>query len=94
MRTWFGRKRRQRLFDGRCMTCGETDPRVLDAHRIRPGAAGGRYTHGNVVTLCANCHRKTHSGEIVIDRYYLSTRGTLLHCWVRHEERWLPASLL
>jgi 5-methylcytosine-specific restriction endonuclease McrA len=84
------RKRRQKLLDGRCLFCHETDASVLDAHRIVPGELGGRYTRGNVLTLCANCHRQTHSREIILDRIYLSTRGPVLHCWVNRKECWLP----
>ncbi len=84
------RKRLQKLVDGRCLLCGETAPALLDAHRIVPGERGGRYTRGNVVTLCANCHRRTHSGEVVLDRIYFSTRGYVLRCWVDQAERWLP----
>ena len=90
MRTTTPRKVRQKLYDGRCVICGDDDPAVLDAHRIVPGEKGGRYTRGNIVTLCANCHRRTHAGDIVLDRYYGSTRGPVLHCWVEAEEHWLP----
>jgi len=52
-------KRRQKYFERlgtstpRCSGCGETDPRVFEAHHI----AGRRYD--SVTTpLCVNCHRK------------------------------------
>jgi hypothetical protein len=85
MSTKYTLKRRQKLLDGRCLLCGEADPAVLNGHCIVPGEDGGRYSSRNVVTLCANCHRKTHDGQIVIDRFYLSTGGYLLHCWVGGE---------
>lgn len=36
-----------------CVTCGESDPRVLELHHI-----AGRKNHENVAIVCANCHRK------------------------------------
>jgi len=49
---------------GACKICGETDPAVLDVHRILEGHNGGRYTRDNCVTLCCKCHRRVHDGQI------------------------------
>jgi hypothetical protein len=73
-------KKIYKLSVGACKVCGETDPAVLDVHRILEGANGGKYTRENSVCLCCKCHRKVHDGQIVIDRYYQSTSG----CWVLH----------
>lgn len=75
--------------DGNCKFCGEKEYCVLDAHRITPGEDGGRYENLNVVTCCANCHRKIHEGKIKVDRMYPSTKGWLLHYFDESgEEHW------
>ena len=83
------RKHAKKMVEGRCRFCGESDPSLLDSHRIVPGSAGGVYHERNEVTVCANCHRRVHAGTIVIDRKYLSThKGWILHYWLDGVERW------
>jgi 5-methylcytosine-specific restriction endonuclease McrA len=62
---------------GACRICGEDNYALLDVHRIKEGAKGGRYTRENSVTLCCSCHRRVHAGTIKIDRYYLCTDGSM-----------------
>tara|TARA_B100001057_G_C22544466_1_gene830957 strand:+ start:281 stop:556 length:276 start_codon:yes stop_codon:yes gene_type:complete len=82
-------KKQNKLAAGKCRICGEDDYALLDNHRIVEGAKGGKYTKYNVVVLCSNCHRRTHDGQIVIDRYYLSTAGTVLRVFIDGEERFV-----
>lgn len=83
------RKNIRKLADGKCFFCPETNANLLDAHRILFGKNGGRYHDLNMVTLCSNCHRRVHAGEIVIDRRYLSTSGKhVLHYWIGGVEFW------
>jgi len=73
-----------------CYFCGIDDYAVLDTHRIVPGEENGIYTEFNTIVACANCHRKIHDGQIVIDRKYFSTSGKwILHFWQDGEEKWL-----
>lgn len=65
-----------KLSAGKCRICGEDEYDVLDVHRILPGKFSGKYKKGNVVALCAVCHRKAHSGSIEIDRYYFCSDGS------------------
>lgn len=37
----------------RCPCCGETDPRVFEAHHV-----AGRRFDAQTIWICANCHRK------------------------------------
>lgn len=75
--------------DKECHFCGEDEYCVLDSHRIIPEEHGGKYYRNNVVTICACCHRKIHhSKRIVIDRWYNSTKGRVLHYWEDGEEKW------
>jgi hypothetical protein len=71
----------------KCHFCGEDDYDLLDVHRIVPGSEGGRYIKSNTVVCCSNCHRHTHAGQIVIDRWCMSTKGKVLHYFVEGEER-------
>lgn len=44
-----------------CQLCGYSRMNS-DVHRITPGSEGGRYTVGNMVSLCVRCHREVHRG--------------------------------
>ena len=71
----------------KCHFCSCDDYALLDLHRIVPGEDGGEYKEGNVVCTCSNCHRRIHDGQIVIDRWNMSTKGKVLHYFVEGEER-------
>lgn len=72
-----------------CFFCGESEYGLLDAHRILPGEKGGTYHHINVLTLCANCHRKAHLGIIKIDKkYYTSSGKWTVHYFENDQEFW------
>lgn len=79
---------------GKCKFCPCDIYELLDVHRILEGANGGKYEEipgmaSNVVTACANCHRKIHTGTIRIDRWYPSSSGALiLHYWQDGVEHW------
>lgn len=79
-----------KLEQGKCRLCGDSDPAVLDVHRIQAGADGGTYTRFNCVTLCCKCHRKVHDNQIQILKYYLSSNGSyLLHVIDNGEEKFI-----
>jgi len=42
----------------RCGTCGEADPRCLEAHHI-----AGRKHHDSTAAICRNCHRKLSDAQ-------------------------------
>lgn len=44
-----------------CQICGY-DRMKSAVHRLHPGANGGEYVPGNMVALCARCHREVHEG--------------------------------
>lgn len=69
-------KKLKKHIDKKCHFCEEDQYSLLDVHRIKPGKEGGKYTKGNTVTVCANCHRKIHSGTIEIKGRYLTTTGS------------------
>lgn len=56
----------KKLFDGKCYFCGEDRYELLDSHRIIEGQDGGTYNWWNMLTTCALCHRKCHTGIIKI----------------------------
>jgi hypothetical protein len=74
------KKQIKKKLDKHCYFCKENDYSLLDSHRIVPGQKGGKYTDFNTLTVCANCHRKCHSGRIEILGRYPSTAGR----WVLH----------
>jgi len=63
----------------KCRICGEKDYDLLDVHRIKAGAEGGRYIVYNTVCLCVVCHRYLHKDRIKILGWKMSTVGELLH---------------
>ena len=80
----------KKKFEGRCCLCGIDDYAVLDCHRIVPGEDDGIYSEHNCIVTCANCHRRIHDGQIVIDRKYYSSSGKcILHLWEDGVEKWL-----
>lgn len=87
MKKRYTRQQKKKLLDKKCFLCGESNYDLLDAHRI---TEGGTYHDTNVVVLCSNCHRRTHSGEVKFDRKYYSTSGNwIVHMFVRGNEHWI-----
>ena len=56
--------RKAELRDEGCMLCGWIGP--CDLHRLKTARDNGKYTKGNVVTVCPNCHRLLHRGLLLI----------------------------
>ncbi len=85
----YTRQQIRKLVEKKCYFCGEEDYALLDAHRIIPGEAGGKYHDMNIAVTCANCHRKIHAGRIVVDRRYFRSDGKwILHYWEDGQEKW------
>lgn len=49
-----------------CELCGRSDARLEVHHVITKGCGGPDHQH-NLITLCAECHTKTHAGRISQD---------------------------
>ena len=81
-------KQAKKKYDGECFFCQEKDYALLDAHRILPGEHGGTYDWMNTLTVCSNCHRRIHAGEIKIDRKYQSTGGLVVRYFIDEVEYW------
>ena len=62
----------------KCAICDSDNYHILDVHRIKPGALDGQYVLNNILVVCANDHRRIHSGEIEIIQLAQSTSGQLL----------------
>lgn len=88
MKKRYSKQQLCKLRAGKCRFCQEDSYELLDVHLIVPGSEGGKYHDWNNVPCCSNCHRKCHSGEIKIDRYYNSTKGRVLHYWKDGQEFW------
>ena len=50
-----------------CQCCGKKNCR-LEVHHIIFRSNGGTDDERNLITLCEDCHKKIHKGEIVLDR--------------------------
>lgn len=62
------RKKLGEAFDmdrSKCSLCG-WDKAPCDRHRIVFGCDGGKYTLGNTLSVCPNCHRLIHMGLLTI----------------------------
>ena len=81
------RKQKWKRLDGRCLFCGEKDLNLCDTHRLTPGSEGGKYRSHNVVTACAMCHRKIHSGRIEVKGKFFSSKGWIIIFYEDGEER-------
>jgi hypothetical protein len=68
-------QQKKKLIKKQCFFCEEKDLKLLDCHRIVPGS---KYTLWGTLCLCANCHRKIHSGIIQILGKYSSTIGPVI----------------
>ena len=82
-------KKAFKLQEGKCRICGEDDYDLLDSHRIKAGADGGKYTRANTIVCCCKCHRLIHSDKIQIIGWVKSTAGKLLHIIENDEEKFL-----
>jgi len=71
-------KKSFKKIEGKCRICGCDIYSTLDIHRIKPGNENGEYSIDNISIQCSNCHRRVHSGEIIIDRYYPCSNGKKL----------------
>ena len=81
-------QQRKKRIEKKCHFCGEENYNVLDAHRIIPEPGGGKYTDDNTVCVCCLCHRRIHAEEIVVDRWYNSTKGKVLRYFENDQEFW------
>lgn len=85
----YSRQQIKKAYEKQCYFCHEENYDLLDAHRIIPGDQGGKYNDHNILVLCANCHRKTHSGSLKILGKYFSTTGRWVIKYVENgEEKW------
>ena len=63
-----------------CDIC--TEPNYLDAHHIL-GRKIPNFNHSsNIASVCQNCHRKIHKGDIIVEKWVMSSSGLQLlwHC--------------
>lgn len=69
---------RSRL-DKICEVCGCSDRAAIHLHHMIP-RTDPRSTNdmGNLAVLCANCHTRTHSSEIILEGVYMTSVGAKL----------------
>lgn len=63
------------------MNCNICNEKVnLDNHHIQSSCYGGPNVNWNKCKICPNCHRKTHTGLIIIEGWFASTskKGRIL----------------
>lgn len=83
----FSKKQIKKLWYKQCFFCGEEKSNLLDLHRI---AFGKSYHTSNTLVCCVLCHRRIHTGEIIVEeKKYQTTSGKcLIHYWINKEEFW------
>ena len=57
-----------------CNICNESI--AVDKHHIQSICYGGITKEWNICKICPNCHRKVHTGKIIIEGWYSSTLST------------------
>lgn len=62
---------------GKCEICKEYFE-SLDKHHIVSKCFSGLNHKDNTTYICPNCHRNVHLGNIIIEGYYLTTKGKIL----------------
>ena len=56
-----------------CDICGEKT--FLDCHHIGGRKIPNPNHKNNLAQVCPSCHRKIHEGEIIIEGWFLTTKG-------------------
>ena len=60
-----------------CEIC-DYSMKILDKHHIHSISKGGKNDPANKCRLCPNCHRLVHTGIIVLEGRFASTKGNIL----------------
>lgn len=68
-----------------CEICGDSSV-LLDKHHIVSKSKGGDNKPHNIGFLCPSCHRKVHTGMIVLEGRFQTTRGNELIYHKKGEE--------
>lgn len=71
--------------DYSCLNCNGED-NLHPAHYISRGS-GGDNSLPNLMTLCNECHRKHHSGKLVVERLLLKSNGETYYKFFFKERR-------
>lgn len=49
-----------------------------DIHHIHSIGLGGKDIESNKCRICPNCHRKVHTGDIILEGRYSTTNGVMV----------------
>ena len=60
-----------------CEICGK-DKLFLEKHHIHSKSLGGSNKPYNITNICPDCHKLIHSGIIILEGKYNSTKGVVL----------------
>lgn len=71
------KKRIRKIFNrsgnGKCNICKKSE--ILVEHHIEGRDIPNANHPSNIVSICSNCHRLVHEGEVVIEKWIMSTSG-------------------
>ena len=70
---------------GRCRVPGCRSARNLEIHHLVHREHGGTHELGNLVLVCASCHKAHHDGRLVISGTADQVEVTRAHVGVRHD---------
>lgn len=65
--------------DWKCRNCNRREG--FHPHHVKYKSAGGEDTLGNLITLCAKCHRDVHDGHLKIEVVKLKANNIEVKFW-------------
>jgi len=60
-----------------CEVCG-FEMKILDKHHIHSISKGGSNCPSNRCRICPNCHRLVHTGIIILEGRFATTKGNMV----------------
>jgi len=72
----------------KCEIC-EDDSVLLDKHHIISKSKGGSNKAYNIAHLCPNCHRRVHTGDIILEGRFESTLGNVLVYHLKGDQQFI-----
>lgn len=85
MKGYSKKARKKKNISGKasCDICGAIE--YLEEHHINGRKVVNPDSPNNIACICPNCHTKVHMGDIIIEKWVLTTKGKELICREKNE---------